>query len=220
MVNILVAKPERSQTMRVVTADGFQGSMHSTARGFSYKDIPNFGTIPREGKKALTRQVSPGLRQLSFTHTVASLDYQQSIEPIVQRFTDIAARGVRVRFTGGSGPFEQPCWWLIKDLSVNVTQRALDNTASFTTIAWTLEEWVDVTTNAIRPRPVPKVPVVVQPVAAPVRTHRVVSGDTLWHIAQRYLGSGPRWPEIFALNTAIIKNPHWIYPGQVFRIPG
>ncbi|WP_461172253.1 LysM peptidoglycan-binding domain-containing protein [Arthrobacter sp. Z1-9] len=91
---------------------------------------------------------------------------------------------------------------------MTVTQRALDNTASFTTISWSLEEWVDVTTSAIRPRPVPKVPVVVQPVAAPVRTHRVVSGDTLGHIAQRYLGSGPRWPEIFALNTAIIKNPH------------
>jgi LysM repeat protein len=218
MVNILVAKPERTQTMRIVTADGFQGSMHSTARGFTYQDIPNWGTIPREGKKAITRQVSPGLRKLSFTQTIASLDYQQSIEPVVQRFTDIGARGVRVRFTGGSGPFEQPCWWLIKALDVTVTQRALNNTASFATVSWSLEEWIDVTANAIRPRPVPKVPVA--PPAPPQRTHRVVSGDTLWHIAQRYLGSGPRWPEIFALNTAIIKNPHWIYPGQVFRIPG
>jgi LysM repeat protein len=220
MVNILVAKPVRKQTMRLITSDGFQGSMHATPRGFTFKDVPVFGQVAREGKKALTRMVSPGLRQLSFTQTVASLDYQQSIEPVVQRFTNTAARGTRVRFTGGSGPFEQPCWWLIKDMSVTVTQRALNNKPSFVSISWTLEEWVDVTTNVVKPKPAVKKPVVApRPVAPPTRTHRVVTGDTLWGIAYRYLGNGVRWPEIYRLNTKLIRDPHWIYPGQVFRIP-
>ncbi|WP_291579563.1 LysM peptidoglycan-binding domain-containing protein [Clostridium sp. UBA6640] len=49
------------------------------------------------------------------------------------------------------------------------------------------------------------------------KTHTVVSGDTLWHIAKRYLGDGARYPEIAKLNN--IQNPNLIYPGQVFKIP-
>jgi len=49
------------------------------------------------------------------------------------------------------------------------------------------------------------------------KTHTVVSGDTLWHIAKRYLGDGARYPEIAKLNN--IKHPNLIYPGQVFKIP-
>jgi len=45
----------------------------------------------------------------------------------------------------------------------------------------------------------------------------VVKGDTLWHIAKKYLGNGARYPEIAKLNN--IKNPNLIYPGQVFKIP-
>ena len=33
-----------------------------------------------------------------------------------------------------------------------------------------------------------------------VRIHRVVEGDNLWDIAERYLGDGERWHEIFALS--------------------
>ncbi|AYD81517.1 endolysin [Arthrobacter phage KBurrousTX] len=222
MVSILVQKPQYWHTMRVITRDGFQGSMHSTPTVFSYSDVARFGQIEREGKKAITRQISPGLRQLSFSQTVASLDYQQTIEPIVQRFTNLSAAGVQVRFPNGSGPFEQPCWWTIKDLGVQVNRRAVDNSISNATITWTLEEWVDVTANAIKPRPVPKAPAAPpKPVAAPARTYRVVSGDCLWNIAVRFLGNGARWPEIYNMNRAIIGgNPNLIFPGQVYRIPG
>ncbi len=54
---------------------------------------------------------------------------------------------------------------------------------------------------------------------APPRTHRVVPGDTLWGIAQRFYGSGPAWPRIYDANQTIIRDPHWIFPGQVFVIP-
>jgi LysM repeat protein len=67
-------------------------------------------------------------------------------------------------------------------------------------------------TGGTRPAPAPPKP-------RPQRTHRVVKGNTLWGIAQRYYGRGTLWPRIYDANRKKIKNPHWIYPGQVFVIP-
>jgi LysM repeat protein len=51
-------------------------------------------------------------------------------------------------------------------------------------------------------------------------THTVVAGETLWSLAQQYLSDPYRWREIYDLNKANIADPHWIYPGQVLKLPG
>jgi hypothetical protein len=50
--------------------------------------------------------------------------------------------------------------------------------------------------------------------------HVVKKGDTLWDLANFYLKNPFRWPEIFRRNTDVVKDPHWIYPGEVIMISG
>lgn len=62
-------------------------------------------------------------------------------------------------------------------------------------------------------------------------SYTIKSGDTLWGIAQRFLGKGSQWQTIFNANKAIIEqtakkygksssnNGHWIFPGITLKIP-
>lgn len=67
-------------------------------------------------------------------------------------------------------------------------------------------------------------------------SYTIKSGDTLWSIAKKTLGSGSRWKEIYNLNKSIIEstarkrwkaagknrgseNGRWIFPGTKLRIP-
>ena len=72
------------------------------------------------------------------------------------------------------------------------------------------------------PPPAPAAPPPAPPPAAPPpppakRIYTVVSGDTLWAIAERFYGNGSQYPKIASANG--IANPDFIMVGQQLTIP-
>jgi len=47
----------------------------------------------------------------------------------------------------------------------------------------------------------------------------IEKGDTLWGIAEKTLGNGAKYTEIFEENKEVIEDPDLIFPGQKIRIP-
>ena len=47
----------------------------------------------------------------------------------------------------------------------------------------------------------------------------VQPGNSLWRIARRSYGEGPRYTVIYQANKNQIRNPDLIYPGQIFVVP-
>ena len=52
------------------------------------------------------------------------------------------------------------------------------------------------------------------------QTYKVISGDTLWTIAEKQYGDGSKWKVIYEENKNIISEPSLIFPGQELTIPG
>ena len=77
-------------------------------------------------------------------------------------------------------------------------------------------EIIEVAPAAVE-EPAPAAEPVAPPAAPAPRTYTVVSGDTLWAIAERYYGDGNQYPKIAAASG--IDNPDLIHPGQVLTIP-
>ena len=56
-------------------------------------------------------------------------------------------------------------------------------------------------------------------VVSELRTARVTRGDSLWRISRTIYGEGTRYTEIYDANSAQIRDPDLIYPGQVLVVP-
>ncbi|MHC4180883.1 MAG: LysM peptidoglycan-binding domain-containing protein [Planctomycetota bacterium] len=53
----------------------------------------------------------------------------------------------------------------------------------------------------------------------PLRTHKIVDGDTLEALASAYLGSADRWLEIYELNRDVLPSPALLPIGVQLKIP-
>jgi len=51
------------------------------------------------------------------------------------------------------------------------------------------------------------------------RTHKIVDGDTLTTLAEKYLGNSQRWPELFEHNRGVLKSPDLLPIGRELQIP-
>jgi hypothetical protein len=49
-------------------------------------------------------------------------------------------------------------------------------------------------------------------------SYTIKRGDTLWAISRLFLKSPWRWPELWGMNLAEIRNPHLIFPGQTLYL--
>lgn len=71
----------------------------------------------------------------------------------------------------------------------------------------------------------PVTPVGVQPVSPAVvvgslvRKKQVLPGDSWWKLAQRYLGKGSRWQELWRVNPGLNRNPNRLAAGTVVFVP-
>ena len=76
---------------------------------------------------------------------------------------------------------------------------------------------VEETAPAPAPEPAAPPPPPPPPPPPAPRTYTVVSGDTLWAIAERFYGDGSKYQQI--ADASGVPNPDLIHPGQVLTIP-
>ena len=48
-------------------------------------------------------------------------------------------------------------------------------------------------------------------------THRVIKGDTLWSICEKYYGDSNLWPRLWEMNS-FVTNPHLLHPGDLITL--
>lgn len=69
--------------------------------------------------------------------------------------------------------------------------------------------------NASAPAPT----AIAQRPAPAVQQYTLKQGETLAHVAEKFLGSQGKWREVYQLNKDRIKNPNVVAPGTVIRVP-
>jgi LysM repeat protein len=186
-------------------------------REVSYEDWENnWVQAERSGRPPLLLYKSPKLKLMKFSLRLASPNRLTPMTAILATLRQLAATKERVLIR--YGPTEAGLWRLT-GCTLNSAQRDPDtNEITDAVVSLELTAASDAAPAVGPVKPPPKPPA---PPKKPTtkRTYTVVRGDSLWKIAQRFYGRGALWPRIYDANRRLIKNPHWIYPGQRFVIP-
>lgn len=148
------------------------------------------------------RAVSPdGTGALASTQSVAAV----IPEPAVRTAARPETPGVEARQSAGATPQEAALGAAIAGRQVAPSSAAASRAAPLPQTA-AIEEESRVPPDPLAEQRKPDV-------------YTILPGDTLWDIAQRYLGAGWRYPSIHRGNSDIIRNPNLIHPEQRVKLP-
>lgn len=225
---------------RVVRSDGkvyvFRNGKGRHPIGVTHKSVAGYRIVERSGRQPVTMFDGRDLPEISWEIDFGASDWRVSIENDLAWFRDLAQKGIPFYLAGdGSQGFEKGITWYASDLSTQITQRTPRGQASRAKVTLTATMYNPLNVKALvkkkpKPKPKPKPP----PAKAKTIKYTVKKGDTLWAIAKKHLGNPLRWREIYNLNKGKpgkrvgkvvratkknqIADPHWIFPGQVFKI--
>lgn len=184
-------------------------------------DYDNFGQVWTEAERSGTSPLllRKGTKLETMAFSFLATDPMSMFAPqasVINALRQLC--GTRERVLVRYGPQEAGPW-RVEEASVSSELRhPTTNEITRATISVTLKRASDAAppVGPVHggPKPAPR-----RPKPKPRRTYRVVRGDCLWKIAQRFYGRGTLWPRIYDANRKKIRHPHWIFPGQVFVIP-
>jgi len=168
--------------------------------------------VPFGGTQSLVRQEIPGAgphyQDMGPEENIYSLEGTLDGDDALQK----ALKLDQMRRSGG-------VYTLITDLLPPVQVRIREFRPQVLR-ATRVEYSIELVEEGVQPdwRPPTPPPDATTPTASPAsQTYTVVAGDTLWAIAQRFMGNGARWPALAAKNG--ITDPTALQVGQVLQVP-
>lgn len=171
----------------------------------------------RSGNTPLLLRKGDHLDTLKFSFTIAYVDGNNvPVTEAIRAFKAVAKSQERVLFMYSD---LEAGMWRITDASFTTDQRSPDDNEPTRAIGSVTLTRASDPAVAIGPISGGAGSGTAAPKPALPRTYRVVKGDTLWGIALKFYGKGTLWPRLFDANRKLIKDPHWIYPNQVFVVP-
>ena len=222
----IVAIRDAVSGMKFQAASGYRMYLYAESTGisvsmpFAPRQIEYGGwaqdwvTAERSGTKPLLLRKGNTLETIRFSVLFASTDpFDSQVGALAELKALCATRErVLVKFSSTEAGL-----WRITSVGVTSEQRHPDNNEI--TNAVVSLELTAASDAAPAVGPVTRPPPPPAPPPAPSRTYTVKPGDCLWNIALAYYGNGSLYQRIYDANRDKIRDPHWIYPGQVFLIP-
>lgn len=208
--------------LELVLSTGARVALDRLSPTVSGSGVAAHGTVDVEGQKSITRPTGPGLRTMSMTTVVGNTGAgrDEDVEARLATLQRIADNGWEFRLAGAASKLETGYWWRAVGFTVRITHRNGRNQPARAVVEWDLVEHVP-DRRKMAGAGKPSAPKKAAPSApkATTRNYTVQAGDYPWKIAQRLLGDGQRWKEIYALNKSKLKNMNDIKVGTVLKVP-